>query len=234
VAIGSMIHIGLSPVFTALAEYLMSGARLTARWLATTLLAIGGCAALVLGGRAGAGPQLVVGVVAAAASSIGYSLFTVCSARVIRAGGDSTAVMATVFSGTALGLAPLLLLFPVGWMLTTPRRRGRAVHRAGDDVRGYCLYGFGRHTPASTAAVLVLAEPATAAALAVTLLGEHLGLLGGAGLAAVFAALTLGASPPRVRALPAGVNGSGPPSRRRHGSPAGYRHRTAASSRGRR
>ena len=199
VAVGAMVHMGLCPVFTALADRMVTGARLTRRWLVSTVLAVGGCVALVLGDGAAAGPHLLLGVVAAAVSSLGYSLFTVCSARLIRQGHCSTSVMGVVFSGTAVCLFPLLLVFPVGWMLTA---RGCAVVTFLGLVAtsgAYCLYGYGlRHTPSSAAAVLVLAEPATAALLAVAVLGEHLGWLGGAGLAVVFAALVMTAAPRRA------------------------------------
>jgi threonine/homoserine efflux transporter RhtA len=155
--------------------------------------------ALVLSGGAAAGPHLALGVVAAAVSSGGYSLFTVCSARLIRQGHCSTSVMGVVFSGTAVCLSPMLLLFPIGWILTA---RGCAVVAFLGLIAtsgAYCLYGYGlRHTPSSAAAVLVLAEPATAALLAVAVLGEHLGWIGGAGLAVVFAALVLTAAPTRA------------------------------------
>jgi DME family drug/metabolite transporter len=203
VAVGAMIHVGLLPVFTVLVERVVTGARLTLRSAVTTALAVGGSAALVLGEGARAGPHLVAGVIAAAVSSLGYSVFTVCSARVIRAGNCSTTVMAMVFSGTALGLSPLLFLVPVGWLLTL---RGVAVLAFTGLVAtsgAYCLYGFGlRHTPSSTAAVLVLAEPATAAVLAITVLGEDVGWLGAAGLATVFAALMTAAVPAEGAGLP--------------------------------
>jgi hypothetical protein len=137
-----------------------------------------------------AGPHVALGVILAAVSAVAYSLFTVTSARVITRGNCSNVVMATVFAGTALGLSPALVIWPVSWI--TSARGGGVVLVLGlvATTGAYLLYGYGlRQTPSRVASTLVLAEPVTATAVAVGVLGERFGWAGAAGLAAVLAAL---------------------------------------------
>ena len=55
---------------------------------------------------------------------------------------------------------------------------------------GYLLFGFGLKTvPASQAVTLTLFEPFIAAIFAMTLVGEHLALIGWMGLALIFGCL---------------------------------------------
>jgi DME family drug/metabolite transporter len=181
---------GLCPIFTAVLERVVAAGRLTGRWLAVTAVAVAGCVALVLDGDSTQGPRFCLGIAAAVTSALAYSAFTVAGAKVIGAGHPSTAVMAVVFCGTALGLTPAFLIWPVGWM-ATPAGASVALFLGLVATTGaYVLFGFGlRHVPARAAATLVLAEPATAATVAVAVLGERLGWLGSTGLLAVFAAL---------------------------------------------
>ncbi|WIB78488.1 EamA family transporter [Curtobacterium sp. MCPF17_002] len=67
-------------------------------------------------------------------------------------------------------------------------------------VLGHSLYAVGlRSVSASVATLLSLLEPVVAAVLAVLVVGEHLGLVGGTGIALVVAGLALLALPGRAR-----------------------------------
>jgi drug/metabolite transporter, DME family len=190
VAAGDVVHMGLCPLFTALAERALGRGSLTRRWAVTTAVAVGGCVLLVADHGGAAGPHVTLGVILAAVSAVAYSLFTVTSAHVITRGNCSNVVMATVFAGTALGLAPALVIWPVGWI--TSARGGGVVLVLGlvATTGAYLLYGYGlRQTPSRVASTLVLAEPVTATVVAVGVLGERFGWAGAAGLVAVLAAL---------------------------------------------
>lgn len=206
VATGAVLHMGLCPVFTAAVERLSGKRCLTWSWVVATGSAVAGCAALVLdAGRAGGagGAQDArwwIGVSAAVFSSLAYALFTVAGSRVIEAGHPAGTVMSLVFAGTAVGLAPVLLVAPITWVAT-----GRGVLAAlffglVATTLAYHLFGVGlRHLPASAVSTLVLAEPVTASVVAVVVLGERIGPLGIAGLVAVAVSLGMVVRGPRPR-----------------------------------
>ena len=191
VAVGTVITLGSAPVFAGLLAWGLERVRPSGRWAAATVAAVLGCAVLVLG------PDLVgtqdpvhpSGVLLALVAGFSYSLYAIIAERLIRRGHTSGAVMGTMFAGGGLLVLPVLLFTGVAW-LATVHGALVALHLALFTVfLAYWLFGNGlRHTCASTATTLSLAEPAVAALLGVALVGERLPLVSWSGLVV----LTLG------------------------------------------
>ncbi|NUR87893.1 MAG: EamA family transporter, partial [Nonomuraea sp.] len=175
VAIGTVVAIGSGPVFTGLLSWLLYGRRPGPRWAAATATAIAGCTALIAGGGAQAGAQVLPGVLLALLGGLLYAFYAVTAARAIDRGAESGAVMGVLFGGAALVMLPILLWRGVGW-LADPRALLAVLYLGlASTALAYLLYGRGlRTTPVATAATLALAEPAVAALLGVFVLGEHL------------------------------------------------------------
>ncbi|MEV5691710.1 DMT family transporter [Micromonospora globbae] len=178
VGVATVVSLGLAPVLAAAWESVRAR-RLPGRLRLATLAAAVAGLALITGASAeptSAAPRPLLGLLAAAGSGLGYAATTLVSRHVSR----RTAPMALTTLSTAIGA---LALAPVA--LTA----GLAVPARPDVVAlllhlgvvttavAYGLFYAGlRTTEGSVAAVVTLAEPLTAAALAVALLGEPLPL----------------------------------------------------------
>jgi drug/metabolite transporter, DME family len=201
VAVGSVVTIGAAPVFTGVLSLVIWRRGPGSRWMIATAAAVAGCVLLALGGHAsGGGPT---GVALALLASLCYATYAVTAAYLIGNGAPDRAVMGAIFGGAAVLLAPVLLAGPLGWLAT-----GRGLAVSGylavlTTAAAYLLYARGlRTTPATTATTLGLAEPAIAALLGLTVLGEHLSAAGFTGLAILAGALVILAWPTRPRARP--------------------------------
>jgi DME family drug/metabolite transporter len=189
VAIGTVVTIGAAPVFAGVLSLLARPrTRPTGRWLAATVAAVAGCALLVTSGHA-SGANLA-GIALALLASFCYAVYAVIAAHLIGNGAQDRAVIGAIFGGAAVLLLPVLVTGHVGWLAT-----GRGLAVAGylavlTTAAGYLLYARGlRTTPVTTATTLGLAEPAIAAVLGLTVLGEQLSAAGFAGLAVLAAGL---------------------------------------------
>jgi len=198
VAAATVIALGSAPVFSGLLSRLTGHARPTARWTAATAAAVLGCTLLVLGpGFAGhAAPMDLTGVALAACGGLSYAVYSLIGGRLITRGRPSDAVMGVLFGGAGLLVLPLVLSLDTHW-LATGRGAAVAVYLALITVfLAYRLFGYGlRRTPASVATSLTLGEPAVAAVLGVTVLGEHLPAVSWCGLAVLGLGLVLLAIP---------------------------------------
>jgi DME family drug/metabolite transporter len=201
VAVGTVVAIGSGPVFTGLLSWLLHGERPSRRWAMATAAAIGGCAALIAGGGADSGGQLVSGVLFALLGGLVYASYVVAAARAISAGAPSGAVMGVLFGGAAVIMLPVLLWRGGDW-LAEPRGLLAALYLGlAATALAYFLYGRGlRTTPVATAATLALAEPAVAGLLGLVVLGEHLAPLSVAGLVLLAISLVAVAVPGRSAA----------------------------------
>ena len=195
VAIGTVVTIGAAPVFAGVLSLLARPrTRPTSRWLAATAAAVAGCALLVTSGHA-SGANLA-GVALALLASFSYAVYAVIASHLISKGAEDRAVIGAIFGGAAVLLLPVLAVGSVGWLAT-----GRGLEVTGylavlTTAVGYLLYARGlRTTPVTTATTLGLAEPAVAAVLGLTILGEHLSAAGFAGLAVLAAGLMILAWP---------------------------------------
>ena len=189
VAVGTIVGIGSSPVLAGLLGLVFRGERLGRRWIAATLLAIAGCGLLALsGGQIHVDP---LGMLLAIGAGAAYATFSLLSKGLLE-NHPAEMVMAVIFSLGALMLAPLLLTQDLAW-LAQPNGLG-AVLWLGLMATGlaYVLFGKGLQlTPVATAVTLSLGEPLTAATLGVLVLGEHVTLQAGLGIALILSGLVL-------------------------------------------
>jgi len=199
VALGTIVALGSGPVFAGLIEWILGG-RPSVSWAAATGLAIAGGGLIVFAGESGARFS-VVGLAGALAAGLGYALYALATKRLILSGIGSTEASAWQFSFAALALFPALAFEPLDWLGTADGVL-MALH-LGVVCTGvaYLAYGWGLRTiDTSAATTLTLAEPVTAAALAVIVLDERLRWFGWFGAALVVAGLALVGGTVRARA----------------------------------
>ncbi|MFG2844570.1 EamA family transporter [Kitasatospora sp. NPDC048296] len=178
--LGTLITIGAGPVLTSLGAHVLLGERLTRRAVAAVVLALGGLVLLVA--APAAGPRPALGVALALLAGAGQSGLT------LWARGGGTAKAST--GAFTTGLLCLLPFAAVQGVLPTagdPALTGGALLFLGTvpTLLAYRWYFTGlTAVPGTTASVLVLLEPATAAVIGVLLLGEPLtaGLVAGSAL----------------------------------------------------
>jgi DME family drug/metabolite transporter len=223
VALGTTIAIGSSPVFAGLVEWVTDRRRVTPRWVVATLVSVVGMVVVTVARPhgAGTGPDgaLLLGLASALLAGLTYAIYSWAVARGMQAvsthvaspGGPGAEIVVRSrptgrgLVGAVFGLAavPLVVLAVVGgheylgvaadwpvflYLALVPT------------VLGHSLYAVGlRSVSASVATLLSLLEPVVAAVLAVLVVGEHLGLLGWAGIALVVVGLAVLAVPGRRR-----------------------------------
>ncbi|MFE9606819.1 DMT family transporter [Streptomyces hokutonensis] len=217
VAVATVIALGSAPVFAGLLSWITGQARPTARWTGATAAAVLGCTLLVSGPQltGHATPMDLTGVALAACAGLSYAAYSLIGGRLITRGHPSNAVMGVLFGAAGLLVLPLVVFVDTRWLATT-HGATVAVYLALFTVYlAYRLFGHGlRHTPASVATSLTLAEPAVAAVLGVTVLDEHLSSASWYGLAVLalgLVLLTVPAGTGGARAgSPGALSGSGP------------------------
>ncbi|MEU1290086.1 DMT family transporter [Kitasatospora sp. NPDC005856] len=181
--LGTLITIGAGPVFTSLGAHLLLGERLTRRAGAAVALALAGLGLLVA--APAAGPRPALGIALAVLAGAGQSGLTLWAR-----GGGSARAGTGAFTTGLLCLLPLAAVQGVHGVLPTggdPVVTAPALLFLGTvpTLFAYRWYFTGlTAVPGTTAAVLVLLEPATAAVIGVLFLGEPLtaGLLAGSAL----------------------------------------------------
>jgi drug/metabolite transporter, DME family len=197
VAVGAVVAIGTGPVASGILERTFGGDWPGRRWVAATTLAIGGIAALSIGGGGDAAAS-EVGIGLALMSGVSYAAYTVIAKRLLRDGGSPVHVMGAAFGLGSLLLLPVLIVESSTWLQTSRGIELAAYLGVGPTALAYLLFarGLSRMT-ASEATTIVLAEPVTATILGVTVLHEGLGPVGIVGVALVIAGIA-------ALALPAG------------------------------
>ncbi|MFE6053024.1 EamA family transporter [Kitasatospora sp. NPDC056446] len=178
--LGTLITIGAGPVLTSLGAHLLLGERLTRRALTAVALALGGLALLVA--APASGPRPALGVALAVLAGAGQSGLTLWAR-----GGGSARAGTGAFTTGLLCLLPLAAAQGVLPTAGDPAVTGGALFFLGTvpTLLAYRWYFSGlTAVPGTTAAVLVLLEPATAAVIGVLFLGEPVtaGLLAGSAL----------------------------------------------------
>jgi len=189
VAVGAVVTIGAAPVFAGVLSLLTGGPnRPGARWLGATAAAVAGCVMLATSGHT-SGAKMA-GIALALLASFCYAVYAVTASYLIGNGAQDRAVVGAMFGAAAVLLSPVLFISPMGWVATG---RGLAVASylaVLTTALAYLLYARGlRTTPVTTATTLGLAEPAIAAVLGLTVLGERLSVAGFCGLAVLAVAL---------------------------------------------
>jgi drug/metabolite transporter, DME family len=200
VALGTVVAIGSAPAFAGLFARAFAGEALRLGWAAATALACAGVALLVLGGGA-AGDVSSTGVGLALVSGAGYAGYAVATKRMLSAGNAPETVMAAVFGTGAAMLLPVLVLAPTSGLFAPDGVALALYLGAIPTALAYVLFARGlERIGAGETATLTLAEPLTAAALGVMVLGERPGATAIAGAALVLAGLAMLALWPAKRA----------------------------------
>ncbi|MFE3953321.1 DMT family transporter [Nocardia sp. NPDC059091] len=193
VAVATVIALGSAPVFAGLLAWLTGRGRPSARWRAATGLAVIGCAVLVMGSRFGnATPIDLLGILLAACAGLTYAVYSLIGGTLITRGHASGSVMGIMFGVAGVLVLPVVATSDPIW-LTTPRGLAVALHLAFfTTFLAYRLFGYGlRHTTVASGTTLTLAEPAVAALLGVTVVGERLPVLSWCGLVVLGAGLAV-------------------------------------------
>ena len=205
VAVGTVVSIGSAPPAAAVIERIADHRPLSLGWALGTTVGVSGVLALAL---AHPGPatttataQPVLGIALGLLAGFTYALYSWGAARVMRAGLPSRPVMGAVFGLAGILLLPVLALTGAP-VITSGSNLAVAAYLAIVPMfLGYILFGRGLATvAASTATTVSLLEPAVAALIAVTVLGEHLPPIGWLGLGLLFASLFITATNTRPTA----------------------------------
>ncbi len=173
VAVGTIVGIGSSPVAAGILGYLFRGERPGRRWGLATASAVLGCTLLGLNRNAGVQIDLW-GLILAVVAGGAYAAYSV-SIKTLLETKPPNAVMALVVCTAALLLSPLFALRPIAW-LAHPAGMAVVLH-LGIFTMALSYWCFARglmRIPVATAVTLSLAEPMTAALLAVIVVGERL------------------------------------------------------------
>jgi len=194
------VTVGAAPFLAGLLSALLGDHRPSRRWVVTTLLAVSGLVLLV---GPGVGTSTSVrGIAAALLAGLAFAVYTVAAKRLLVRGVPPMAAVAVPFL-----LAGLLLLTLLPTALRDASDPGRILTPGGAAViawlglgataAAYLLFTAGlRSVPAVTGTTLALAEPLTATALGLLLLGERLGAAAATGAAVITLALLLVARQP--------------------------------------
>ncbi|MCS7050910.1 MAG: EamA family transporter, partial [Thermomicrobium sp.] len=196
VASGTLLAIGSAPLFAATLDLLLDRRRPTGTWSLATLLALGGLA--LMAESTDRRPFAVAGALASLLAGAAYAVFIHATRRAVRYGVPAARAVALGFATAAILSVPLLLWRPSDWVWT-PRGLLTVLYLGAIATAvAYRLFarGAARCSPAQVA-TLSLAEPLTATALAVLVLGESFApreMLGSTLLFVGLVILTLAAS----------------------------------------
>ena len=171
VAVGTVVTIGSSPVFSGLVEWVLWKRKPNRIWGIATSLAIVGCILLFVNrGQATIHP---IGIALALCAGLMFALYTNCSKQLTEK-EETLPAVAMTFTLCAL----ILLPFSgdgIGWAFTTENFMPMIFMALVATTLAYILFLSGLEKVNSSSAVtLSLAEPLTAAMLGVFLLGEYL------------------------------------------------------------
>ncbi|NLK19349.1 MAG: EamA family transporter [Synergistaceae bacterium] len=191
VSAGTMIAIGLSPVFAGALGAVAEKEPLSGRWGLSTAVAVIGCSLLVTGGHAGEASVHPVGAALALAAAFFYALMGLGLKRQARFVSSTEATTATTGAAILIGL-PVLILQDSSWLFSL---RGAAIgFSLGFVTMAFpmCLFtiGLGKIF-LRDAYTISLAEPVTACVLSALLLGERLSLVSIMGAAMIMGGILL-------------------------------------------
>jgi DME family drug/metabolite transporter len=192
VAIGTVVSIASGPFFAAGLDWRFRRVRPTVAWLRGTAVTVAGVIVLISSVDSGGGALDVVGVGAALAAGLGYATYSVTSKATMERGLASTTALAIPFTIGAIAVAAMSVGQSWGWLATGEGLAMALYLGIAATGAAYLLFGFGlRRLSSATTVTLVLAEPVTAAVLAVTLLDESIPLIGWVGVGTVIVGLAL-------------------------------------------
>lgn len=188
IAISTVTALGSVPTFSAIVAYFVLGEKPQKSWYLGTSVTVLGI--ILVGTANGVDSFKPLGLLLAAIAGLGFAVFNVISRRSLSNGAQDIWLTATSFGIAALITSPFLFAQNPEWILT--RDGGLSVLWLGlvPTAIGYFLFTFGlKRVDSSTAATVVLAEPATATILAALIIGESLVLQSFLGIAIVAAGI---------------------------------------------
>ena len=188
IAISTVTALGSVPTFSAIVAYFVLGERPQKSWYLGTSVTVLGI--ILVGTANGVDSFKPLGLLLAAIAGLGFAVFNVISRRSLSRGAQDIWLTATSFGIAALFTSPFLFAQNPEWILT--QDGGLSVLWLGlvPTAIGYFLFTFGlKRVDSSTAATVVLAEPATATILAAVIIGEVLVLQSFIGIAIVAAGI---------------------------------------------
>ena len=190
VALGTALAIGSGPIWAGVLQTALLRRLPPALWWLGTLLGVAGGAAMALDGGTGVRAPLF-GMALCLLAGLGYAVYALANKRLVAQAGPATVNLA-VF-GTA-GLLSLPVAALLGGPLTLAPQTGGVVLYLGLVATGlaYLLFSAAlRHISGATGVTLALAEPVTAFALAILVVGETPSAMAFWGLGGVLAGLLL-------------------------------------------
>lgn len=187
VAVGTVTGIGSAPVFAGLIEWVILRRRPSRRWAMATVLAVAGCALLLLtGDDVSVNPT---GVLLALGAGLTFAVYSMTSKIVLEFANPAAAV-GVVFTISALLLSPFLFIYPLDGLRSQEGISVIVYIAVAATAVAYLLYSSGlKELPAATAVTLALAEPLTAAILGVAIVGEELNFFAWMGVGLLLAGL---------------------------------------------
>lgn len=192
VAVATLVTLCTAPVFVAIISIPALGERPGGLKLLALAAALAGTALLVELGPAAAGKSGAIGVLLALGSGAGYATMTVAGRKLA---GRCHALQTTAVSFSSGALLLLACALPAGFVASYPATGWLLLVYLGvvPSALAYALFLSGmRTTSATSASLITLLEPLTAALLAWALFGEQLGprsMLGGVCLLGALALL---------------------------------------------
>jgi len=173
VALGTIVAIGSAPILAGALAWFVRGERPSSRWVVATVLAILGTALLIAGESEGG--ATFEGVALALGAGAAYAVYVVASKGLLTT-HKPDAVIAVVFGLSALILLPVLIFAEFDWVFTTGGAITVVYLGLVATAVAYVLFVRGLNLlPVGSTVTMSLAEPLTAAALGVIVLGERLG-----------------------------------------------------------
>ena len=189
VAVGTVVAIGSAPIVTGTVEYFTGDNKPGVKWIAASASSIIGCILLLAMGK-----HIkidVAGIVFSLCAGISYALYTLASKKLLDEHSPRQ-VTAMIFSFSGILLFPLLLTQNLQWILSV--RGGAVAIHLGFFTAALAFSMFNRgltKVSASKASVLVMAEPLTAAILAIAVLQEELTVFSCIGLILILSGLII-------------------------------------------
>ncbi len=173
VALATVTALGCAPSFSAIVAFVILKERPLKSWYLGTSVTILGI--VLVGTASGVGSFNFFGILLAAIAGLGFAIFNVVCRRSLENGASDIWVTASTFGVAAIASTPFLFADELTWLTT---RNGIITTLWLGIVTtslGYIFFMSGlKRIPASLAATVVLAEPATATVLAAFVLGEDL------------------------------------------------------------
>lgn len=190
VALGTAIAIGSGPIWAGLLQTLAQRRLPAPAWWAGTLLGVAGGAAMALDGRDAVSAPLS-GIALCLLAGLSYAGYALVNKRLVMQADAATVNLAVFGAAAALSLPVAGVL---GGALAASSATWGVVAYLGLVATGvaYLLFSSGlRHISGATGVTLALAEPVTAFALAIVVVGESPSAMAFWGLGGVLAGLLL-------------------------------------------